>query len=317
MRWAGVLILLAACSDTAHKTPSTNADTFTIVVLPDTQYYSRDYPEIFEAQTRWIGANIVDRNIAFVAHVGDIVDRNSDIEWQRASTAMSLLGDLPYVLVPGNHDMGTDGSADSRVSLMPTYFPYDALSATATFVDSFPPGDVANVAHLIPTPHGSWLGLGLEFGPRDETVEWADGILRSFPDIPVIAVTHAYLYYDDTRYDRVHRPEQDWSPYDYGVASQGVNDGEDLFTKLISLHENIRLVVSGHVLNDGVGRLTSTRENGSFVHQILADYQQRRLGGEGYLRLLEVGRNEIEVRTYSPYLNESLTDADNQFVLPF
>ncbi len=115
----------------------------------------------------------------------------------------------------------------------------------------------------------------------------------------------------------MRRPEQEWSPYDYGVASQGVNDGEDLFTQLISPHENIRLVVSGHVLNDGVGRLTSTRASGSIVHQILANYQERRLGGEGYLRLLEVGRTQIQVRTYSPYLDQFLVGDDNQFVLPF
>ncbi len=316
MRWIWLTIVLAACSETPKKNPPPSADAFTIVVLPDTQYYSRDYPEIFEAQTRWIAEKAVERNIAFVVHVGDIVDRNSEIEWERAARAMSHLGDLPYVLVPGNHDMGTGGAADSRVSFMPVYFPYDELADNLTFIDTFPPGDVASVAHLIPTPQGPWLAIGLEFAPREETVEWANGIMSAFPDIPAMAVTHAYLYYDDTRYDHMHRPEQEWSPYSYGVASEGVNDGEDLFTKLVSPNNNIRLVVSGHVLNDGVGRLTSTRANGSFVHQILANYQGRRLGGEGYLRLLEVSPSQIQVRTYSPYLDQFLLGDDNEFILP-
>ena len=49
-------------------------DDFTIVTLPDTQYYSRDYPPIFYSQTGWIVDNQSTENVAAVLHVGDLVD---------------------------------------------------------------------------------------------------------------------------------------------------------------------------------------------------------------------------------------------------
>jgi len=42
---------------------------FTVVVLPDTQYYSDHYPEIYEAQTQWIADNRDKERIVFVTHL--------------------------------------------------------------------------------------------------------------------------------------------------------------------------------------------------------------------------------------------------------
>ena len=45
----------------------------TIVMLPDTQLYSENNPEIFHDQTRWVAEHIAEENIRFVTHVGDVV----------------------------------------------------------------------------------------------------------------------------------------------------------------------------------------------------------------------------------------------------
>ena len=47
---------------------------FTVVALPDTQFYSESYPATFKAQTQWIVDNRVAENIVYVAHEGDIVN---------------------------------------------------------------------------------------------------------------------------------------------------------------------------------------------------------------------------------------------------
>ena len=47
------------------------------------------------------------------------------------------------------------------------------------------------------------------------------------------------------------------------------------------------MVLSGHVLNDGLGRLSSTNAFGQVVHQMLVNYQMQALGGEAVLRLIE------------------------------
>jgi hypothetical protein len=170
-----------------------------------------------------------------------------------------------------------------------------------------------------------WLFLGLEFGPRDAVVDWADAVLSAHADIPALLFTHAYLYSDGTRYDRTRDPPQPFHPDTYGLTpEQGINDGEDLWRKLVEPHENVKLVASGHVLPDGTARAVSQRASGSAVHELLANYQTCELcpcaeveGGGGYLRLLtfDADGGAIHVRTYSPYLDAALSDDENEFTL--
>ena len=54
--------------------PAYNLENFTIIVLPDTQYYSEGNLHVFDNQTQWIVNNIDEMNIVFVSHLGDIVD---------------------------------------------------------------------------------------------------------------------------------------------------------------------------------------------------------------------------------------------------
>ena len=91
----------------------------TVVVLPDTQYYSASHPDIFPRQTQWIADHVRDRHIALTLHLGDLVDGYTDAsQWQVASSAMRALdGKVPYVLVTGNHDMDAD-----RVCLVSEHF---------------------------------------------------------------------------------------------------------------------------------------------------------------------------------------------------
>jgi len=51
-----------------------DAATFTVVALPDTQIYADDHPELFDAQTTWIADQADALNIAFVTHLGEVVN---------------------------------------------------------------------------------------------------------------------------------------------------------------------------------------------------------------------------------------------------
>jgi len=71
------------------------------------------------------------------------------------------------------------------------------------------------------------------------------------------------------------------------------------------------------VLEDGLGRLSSTNDFGQVVHQMLVNYQIKTLGGEGFLRLVEFlpdGRT-VQVKAYSPFRGTYKTDPENQFTL--
>jgi 3',5'-cyclic AMP phosphodiesterase CpdA len=188
---------------------------FSIVVLPDTQFYSSTHPEIFVAQTSWIARSKQSRNIGFVLHEGDIVDTpTSRDQWRNAASALRMLdGVVPYVLAPGNHDQvqGPIGLTHDA-PLLNEFFPASAVSAHPWPTGTFEPGRVQNHFQIIAAGGRQWLIVVLEFGPRDVVLAWADAVLRDHPALPAIIVTHAYMYLNNERYDRSKPGECNGSP---------------------------------------------------------------------------------------------------------
>lgn len=297
--------------------PDPTPGSFTIAVLPDTQVYAESHPDLFKAQTSWIAANAADRDIRFVIHEGDITNRNSTEQWQNARDAMLLLDQVPYALAPGNHDYGPGGNASDRTTQLNTFFPWWEQTGRPTFGGMYEPGRLDNSYHLFRAGGHDWIVLALEWGPRDAVLAWADRVLFEHDDRIAIVVTHAYTYFDDTVYDHVNRPYQSWNPHGYGTASDpgGTNDGAEIWEKCLRKHGNVAMVLSGHVLGDGTGRVTSTGDAGNTVEQILANFQMRARGGEGYMRLMEFlpDGKTVQVSTYSPDLDGHITHPDQQF----
>ncbi|MCY1057364.1 metallophosphoesterase [Nannocystis sp. SCPEA4] len=287
----------------------------TFVVLPDTQYYSHRYPSIFHSQTSWIARNAVERNIAYVFHLGDIVHTNSSTEWKNASAAMAELdGLVPYGLVPGNHDYGPKGNASTRETQLNEWFSFDDAELMPSFGGAYQANRLDNTFHLFDAGGHAWIALLLEWGPRDEVIDWANVVMDMYPDRLGILVTHAYLNHDDRRYDHTDaQHSQAYNPHLYDTEG-GVNDGEELWQKLVRQHRFV-LTLNGHVLGDGTGYLASVNDHGKVVHQILSNYQNRNFGGEGYLRLLELlpdGRT-MQVRTYSTMYDDYLSAPNQMF----
>lgn len=297
-------------------TPSSSGLTFAsdstmLVALPDTQVYSQLYPGLFQAQTAWVLANARRRNIAYVLHLGDITNNNTPAEWQHAADALSILdGVVPYAIVPGNHDYGPSGDATTRDTLMNDYLAYAQVAAWPTFGGAYQPGRLDNTYHLFSLGGRAVVLLALEWGPRDEVIQWANSVMDSHPGRFGILITHAYLNNNDLRYDHTDASHpQDFNPHFY--ATPGVNDGEELWQKLVRKHDFI-MVVNGHVLGDGTGYLASTTDTGITCHQVLANYQFRNLGGEAYLRLFEIlsDQRTVRVYAYSPLYDSFLNEPD-------
>jgi hypothetical protein len=289
---------------------------YTFAILPDTQVYALLYPGLFDAQTAWIAANAKNRNIVYVFHLGDITNNNTPAEWQHAIDAFSIIDNVvPYAIVPGNHDYGTAGNAADRTTLMNDYFSYQRISAWPTFGGAYETGKLDNTYHLFSVGKRDFILLALEWGPRDEVIAWANQLMNNNPDRYGIMITHAYLNNDDLRYDYTDTAHpQDFDPHFY--ATPGVNDGEELWQKLVRKHSFI-MVLNGHVLGDGTGYLASTTDTGITCHQMLSNYQFRNLGGEDYMRLLEFQPDGTTVRvsSYSPLYDSYLTDADQSYSL--
>lgn len=276
---------------------------FSVVLLPDTQNYSEKYPDTYFSQALWIRQQAAKDNIKFVIHLGDIVQTSTkEPEWKNADRAMQLLdGVVPYSMAPGNHDMVVT-NRDS--SLYNKYYSPARFEGRPWYGGHMGDNNDNNYCFF----EGSgmkFMIINLEFAPRDETLEWAAGVASKHPDHRIIVATHCYM-----------RPKQRDTSCASAYKIAG-NSGEEIWQKLIRKQPNIFLVVSGHVL--GVGLQTSTNDAGGKVLEMLTDYQGLPNGGNGWLRSLKFvpAENKIHVRAYSPLLNEENTAPDETFSLDY
>lgn len=307
-------VLLTSCA--------TSGQTSTFVVLPDTQTYLEQCPEVFDSQIDWLVANR--RKIDAVFQVGDLTQNNYPVEWsymQKAFARIEKAG-IPYSIVWGNHDIGSTPGKFSDVhntTLANKYFPLSAWQQKKYWGASADNKTLDNYYITFKSGGAGWLVLNMEFGPPDEALQWADSIVTAHPDKYVILNTHAYLYCDST----LHDGKDWWLPQGYGIGKEPgrtVNDGAGIWKKLISKHRNVIAVFCGHILKSGVGTLVSITDKGNKVYQMLANYQRgvdgSKLGGEGYLRIVTFNRKkeEICVKTYSPWNKAYHPSAHHNFV---
>jgi hypothetical protein len=290
-----------------------SSDEFTVVVLPDTQFYSRSYPEIFRSQTQWIADNAAALRIKMVVGVGDVVQNGeSDTQYHHAHAAVSILdrARIPYVLPVGNHDYMYSKPASRDARKFNQYFGPARYSGYTWYRGGYPAGSNENFYATLDFDGRRYLVLALEFSPRAAALEWASQVLAANRDREVIVTTHSHVNVDDTLVGRCDYA----SANDMGLAND--NDGDEVWQNFLSRHPNIVLTLSGHV--HGVGRRSQFGVNGNLVNQVLSNYQHETRGGNGYLRILTFrpSQNRIEVRTYSPYVRAWRTDARNQFTIP-
>jgi hypothetical protein len=266
----------------------------------------------FPAQTQWIVDNKEALKIKFVLHNGDIVNTNSPEEWEISKAAMTTLdGEMPYMIAPGNHEY-EDNSAN-RNTRMNDYFaladnPLNNSPTEGIVVVERTAGELENTYATYTAPDGrKMLIFSLEFGPRQQVVDWANGIASQaqFQNHTAVLSTHAYM-------DLVSAGGRDssrWNPHSYGVAPD-VHDGEELWDELVGINGNFEMTFNGHYIQC-VDRQESVGIHGNTVYEMLHNRQNE---GFGYLRLLEFLNDgkTVQVRTYSTE-GLWLNDAKNKF----
>ena len=80
------------------------------------------------------------------------------------------------------------------------------------FGGAFEEGKMDNVRYTFKAAGIKWLILCLEFGPRNNVLDWAGEVVKKHPHHKVIINTNAYMYSDDTRMVEGDR----WLPQKYG-----------------------------------------------------------------------------------------------------
>jgi hypothetical protein len=270
------------------------AGDFSVIVLPDTQFYSASYPEIFSSQTQWIVDSKDALNIPCVVHEGDVVDiAGSTTQWENADYAMSLLEDpcttglvdgIPYAIAPGNHDQPTTNYN--------IYFGVSRFSGRDYYGGHY--GSNNDNSYILFSAEGTdFILICLNYLPTAAAINWADGILQTFSDRKAIVVSHYILNSD-------------------GSFS---TSGAQIYNALKD-NPNLFLMLCGHIHAEA--RRTDSY-NGNTVHTLLANFQDDPNGGNGWLRILEFhpDNNQVQVMTYSPTLNQWQTDDNSEFTLSY
>lgn len=280
-------------------------DDFTIVVLPDTQYYtvdSRNLERFFYDQTQWVIDNHDAYDIRAVIHNGDLVNNGDDepFQWRVADRAMSTLEDalpaladgIPYGVAVGNHDQTVRGVPGRAVS-------YNANFGVARFQGrSYYGGRYGSENN-----NNSWFTFsagGLDFivvnleydtSPDAAVLAWARRIFQTHPEHFGILNSHSIVSGSGAFTD----------------AGQGIYNG-------VRAVQNLHLMTCGHISAEA--RRTDTHE-GHPIISMLADYQSRDQGGGGHMRIWELSpaNGEMTVRTYSPTLDRWETDGNSEFTL--
>ena len=283
------------------------SDPFTIVVLPDTQLYAQKHPAIFHKQTEWIAASAGRLNIRFVTHLGDVIQDNEKEggrQWNVASAAMARLDAVvPWGIVAGNHDLDRVNDESGKAEAYLKHFGPRRFEGKPWLAASSPNG--LNTAQMFTAGGRKYLFLHLEIDAPDEAIAWAGNVLRLHPGVPTLLTTHVYLTRSGKNRER--------KSYCRGASGNGA---QVLWERFISNHPEIFIVLCGHWCVEAV--LLPKNHAGSVTIEMIADYQNRPNGGNGWLRLLtfDHGKSQIRVRTYSPWLEKYETDADSQFIIP-
>ncbi|MGI5459554.1 LamG-like jellyroll fold domain-containing protein [Streptomyces sp. CA-249302] len=263
--------------------PDSTSRTFTLAVMPDTQYLF-DGPSInaapIEASLRYLLEHGKDENIVFLSHLGDLTQNGATAEFAAISEAFELLDrkGVGYSVLAGNHDVKSSTTDQRGSTPYLDAFGPQRFKGQKTFGGAS--ADGYNTYHLFQAAGREWLVLALDWRLSDKGYAWAKDVLAQHPKTPVILTTHELVVEED----------------------QLSSYGQQLWDQLVEDHDQIFLTLNGHYWP--AGRATRKNAAGNDVHLHLTNYQNRYFGGAAMIRLyrFDLDRNVIDVETVSPWI---------------
>ncbi len=299
---------------------------YSFAVFPDIQAMTHYNNKNIINQQKWVAENAAKLNMKFAMFVGDIADTypgykgwtgvdQSNREYSVARLAISQLDDvIPYTILVGNHDYDDCAKVTRDTTFFNRYFPYEKYSAYPYFGGAFEKGLMDNYWITVNACGVEYLIMCLEFGPRYTVLNWADRIISEHPDARVIITTHSLVEVDGTFTDETNASAA--SKY---ISFDSVNNGDQMWEKLIRKHKNIAFTFSGHTCTDQVIMRKDTGDNGNTVTQILVNAQGA-MYTSGMNTFLIAKVNEktktMDLCYYSPEFDMCFNE-QNQFTVSF
>lgn len=153
--------------------------------------------------------------------------------------------------------------------------------------------------------------MNLDYLLKNDVIAWANKIISQNKDCQVIVSTHIYMTYSGSYY---RLDGSDGIRTKYSCE----NNGQDLWDKLLSKHENITMLLCGHNPTDNIYYRQRKGDNGNTVTEILIDPQStdKNNGGLGLVAMFyfsEDGKS-VEVQYYST-VKDMYYKPNNQFKL--
>lgn len=309
--------------------PKSQTGKFTLVMLPDTQFYTEVTAgggssstggtiAMFNAQTTWIANNRALKNIVYVGQLGDCVQNGDlppapqplDAEWIKASNAIATIENpaltglpegIPFGICVGNHDQTSAGNPLGTTTYYNQYFGITHFSGRS-YYGGHNGTNNDNHYQLFTASGIDFIVICLEY---DQTsgftnpggaLDWAETLVQNNPTRKAIVLTHWVLNENGS----------------FGGQGQAIFDRLKVYPNFLFQH-------GGHVSSSSGGEAVKTDTyGGRTIYTILTDYQSRTNGGNGLLRYYEFdpALNTMSGKTYSPHTNTFETDANSEFTLP-
>jgi hypothetical protein len=271
----------------ARELTAQPTEPFSVVVLPDSQHYAQTFPEIYKVQMEWIVDNREARNILFVTHVGDVVQLAAGWnEWVNVDAAMSLIEDpgrtvwpdgIPYGISVGNHDQEPNNSPGTLADEDETTYNFNAWFGLPRFESKgYYGGHFAdsndNSYQFFSSGGMEFIVLHLEFdGIEDEpelrqtVLDWADQILKTYPEKRAIVTSHALMCKRPYSYNSVHCPDS--------IYAEHSGQGEETYEALKD-NPNLFLMLTGHSAGSSFQPRRADVYQGRTIDTLLVNYQR-------------------------------------------
>ncbi|MBO5683020.1 MAG: Ig-like domain-containing protein, partial [Clostridia bacterium] len=298
----------AAYTYTSSSTGAPNANTdYSFAVIGDMQIWTELDQESngTTAYTKtvfdWLLQNKDSRKIKYVFELGDTVDTliswptngyNTSVtnprQWQIAAEQFARLeGKIPYMVIRGNHDdeagfhkyICTDDYKNRMSGFC--YDPNEAAVYGNSMSNSYQKIEIGGVKYLM---------LGLDFHLHETCIDgnpcensarvitWANNVIAANPEYRVMVSVHVYenangSFYKGTVGEPGTKRYDTWPAGWNGPWQETIDfSGEYLWENIFKYHENIFMIMSGHVVtqNPYFGTRTDTKHNNS-VFEIVND----------------------------------------------
>ncbi len=326
------------------------SDFFTIAVISDTQnYVDFTHPQPFNesffiSQTNYLADNMHELNLAFVTHVGDVVQHGdgtngtsgddsygAGAEWVSAMRAMDILDStgVPFGMSIGNHDYDNYSYLSGNLPLVSKvcwvkyfgsgsrYFLGKPWYGGASDELAWNPG--LSSYQTFSASGKKFLHISLEMEASNNAIAWAQGVIDSHPRYATIVTTHSYESpppWGDDNLPLVEPAVRNAASYLVNSPG-GWNNAMGVWNNLIATNDQIFMVLCGHSWTstvDGVSKGENIRIDknnaGHPVYQVLTDYQGNTTlgsgGGDGWYRFMQfdMDNKSIHFTTYDTYVNQ-------------